>query len=413
MKKIRDRVAGLDVHRDSVVACVRVSVGDGEVETAKRRFAATQRGLADLAGFLTEAGVTTVAMEATGVYWKPVFYVLEGLFAEVWLCNAGHVKNVPGRKTDMSDAEWLADVVAHGMVRPSFVPPPEIRELRDLTRYRKSLVDERTREILRLEKVLQDAGVKLTSVASGVWGASARKMIEALIAGERDPQVLAGMAMGRMRAKTDRLAEALPGRFSAHHGFMCAQVISHIDFLDRTIAELSAQIAEHVAPFEPAVRVLTSIPGINTLTAQVIIAEIGTDMGRWPTAGHLCAWAGLAPASHESAGKRKPAGTRHGANWLRRSLVEAARAASRSKDSYYSALYWRIARRRGPNKALIAVAHSMLATIWHLLATGAASYQDPGSDYFQRLESPAREVKRLARRIEALGYTITVSPPAA
>ena len=413
MRKIRDRVAGLDVHRDSVVACARVSIGDGEVETAKRRFPATQRGLADLAGFLTDAGVTTVAMEATGVYWKPVFYVLEGLFAEVWLCNAQHVKNVPGRKSDMSDAEWLADVVAHGMIRPSFVPPPEIRELRDLTRYRKTLVDERTREIQRLEKVLQDAGVKLTSVASGVWGASTRRMIEALIDGERDPQMLAGMALTRMRAKVDRLAEAMPGRFSAHHGFMCAQIISHIDFLDRTIADMSAQIAGHVAPFDPAVRVITSMPGIDTLTAEVIIAEIGTDMTRWPTAGHLCAWAGLAPASHESAGKHKPAGTRHGARWLRRALIEAAWAAIHTRDSYYQALYQRIARRRGSKKALVAVAHSMLATIWHLLSNGTTSYQDPGGDYFQRHHDPAREMKRLAQRIEALGYTITITPTAA
>jgi transposase len=299
------------------------------------------------------------------------------------------------------------------MVRPSFVPPPEIRELRDLTRYRKTLVDERTREIQRLEKVLQDAGVKLTSVASGVWGASTRHMIEALIAGERDAEVLAGMALTRMQAKVERLAEVMPARFNAHHGFMCKQVISHIDFLDRTIAELSGQIAEHVAPFEPAVRVITSMPGIATLTAHVIIAEIGTDMSRWPTAGHLCAWAGLAPASHESAGKHKPAGTRHGARWLRRTLIEAALAASRTQNSYYQALYKRIARRRGHNKAIVAVAHSMLATIWHLLSTGTTTYQDPGGDYFDRLQDPAREVKRLARRIQALGYTITITPPAA
>ena len=413
MRQQCDRVAGLDVHRDSVVVCARIALGDGDVEVIKRRFPATQAGLVDLARFLAETGVTTVAMEATGVYWKPVFYVLEDLFDEVWLCNAHHVKNVPGRKTDMADSEWLADVVAHGMVRPSFVPPPPIRELRDLTRYRKTLVDERTREIQRLEKVLQDAGVKLTSVASSVWGVSTRKMIEALIAGEREPQVLAELAQSRMRAKRSQLADALPGRFSDHHGFMCAQIIAHIDFLSRSIDQVSADIAARVGPFESAVRVLTSIPGIQTWTAQVIIAEIGVDMTRWPTAGHLCAWAGVAPASHESAGKHKPAGTRHGARWLRRTLTEAAWAASRSHDTYYQAQYRRIARRRGHNKAVIAVANSMLATIWHLLSTGTATYNDPGGAYFETLNDPAREAKRLTRRLENLGYTVTIAPTAA
>jgi transposase len=405
-------VAGLDVHKDTVVACCQVRDPDGEVEVTKRTFATTQKGLAELAGFLDQAGVSTVAMEATGVYWKPVYYALEGLFKELWLCNAQHVKNVPGRKSDMSDAEWLADVAAHGMVRPSFVPPPQIRELRELTRYRKTQVDDRSREILRLEKVLQDAGVKLSSVTSKVWGVSTRHMIEALIAGERDPQVLADMALTRMRAKKDRLAEALPGRFGAHHGVVARQVIDHIDFLDASIAALSAEIARRVAPFEPAVTVICSVTGIAQLTAQAVIAEIGTDMSPWPTAGHCCAWAGLAPASHESAGKRRPAGTRHGGDWLRRALIEAAWAAARTPDSYYNALFKRVARRRGPNKAVVAVAHSMLATIWHLLSTGQL-YQDPRSDYFERHHDPAAEAKRLSRRIEKLGYTVTIIPTAA
>jgi transposase len=412
MKQIRDRVGGLDVHRDIVVACTRTQMADGQVEVQKERFATTQAGLAELTAFLMDAGVTTVAMEATGVYWRPVYYALEGFFSELWLCNAHHVKNVPGRKTDLSDAEWLADVAAHGMVRPSLVPPPEVRELRELTRYRKTQVDARTKEIQRLEKVLQDAGLKLTSVASGVWSKSSRAMIEALIAGERDPEVLAEMAKGPMRRKIDRLGVALEGNFGRHHALLCRQIIDHLDFLDRSIAALTADICDRLVPFTPAVTLLTSIPGISEVTAQVIVAETGADMTKFPTAGHLCAWAGVAPASHESAGKRRPAGTRHGSPWLRRTLIEAARAAARTKGSYYSAQYQRIARRRGPNKAVVAVAHSMLETSWHLLTTGAL-YEDPGADYFERRHDPAVEAKRLQHRIEALGFAVTITEKAA
>jgi len=412
MKQIRDRVGGLDVHRDNVVACTRVKLPTGEIEITKERFPATQQGLAALTGFLTEAAVTTVAMEATGVYWKPVYYALEGLFQELWLCNAQHVKNVPGRKTDLSDAEWLADVAAHGMVRPSLVPPPEIRELRELTRYRKTQVDARGKEIQRLEKVLQDAGIKLTSVASSVWSQSSRAMIEAMIRGERDSAVLAEMAKGVMRNKIGRLTEALEGNFGRHHALLCRQIIDHLDFLDRSIATLTEEICVRLAPFGPQVALLTSIPGVSVVTAQVIIAETGGDMSRFPTSGHLCAWAGVAPASYESAGKRRPAGTRHGAPWLRRTLIEAARAAARTKGTYYSAQYQRIARRRGPNKAAVAVAHSILDTAWHLLTNGAL-YQDPGADYFERRHDPLVQAKRLQQRIEALGFDVTVTEKAA
>lgn len=403
MRKIRNRVAGLDVHKDSVVACCQVAEPDGVIEMSKATFSTTAKGLAELARFLDQAGVVTVAMEATGVYWKPVYYSLEGLFEELWLCNAQHVKNVPGRKRDMSDAQWLADVAAHGMIKPSFVPPPEIRQLRELTRYRKTQSRERAREIQRLEKVLQDAGIKLSSVTSKVWGVSTRHMIEALIAGQRDPQVLAEMAQTRLRAKKDQLIDALPGHFGPHHGVVARQIIAHIDFLDASIAALSTEIAQGVAPFAQAVKVITSVTGIATLTAETIIAELGVDMKPWPTGGHCCAWAGLAPASYESAGKHRPAGTRHGQNWLRQALIEAAWGAVRTKNSYYNALYRRVARRRGPNKAIVAVAHSMLNTIWHLLSTGAL-YQDPGADFFHRLDDPAREAKRLTRRLETLGY---------
>ena len=412
MKQIRDKVGGLDVHRDGVVACSRIQTPDGSVEVQKARFATTQAGLAELTAFLIDAGVTTVAMEATGIYWRPVYYALEGLFPELWLCNAAHVKNVPGRKTDLSDAEWLADVAAHGMVRPSFVPPPEIRELRELTRYRKAEVDTRAREIQRLEKVLQDAGIKLTSVASTVWSKSSRAMIEALIAGERDSVVLAELSKGVMRKKIDRLEVALEGNFGHHHALLCRQIIDHLDFLDRSIATITEEICARLVPFAPTVTLLTSIPGISEVTAQVIVAETGADMTRFPAAGHLCAWAGVAPASYESAGKRRPAGTRHGSPYLRRTLIEAARSAARTKGSYYSAQYSRIARRRGPNKAAVAVAHSMLETAWHLLTTGAL-YQDPGADYFERRHDPATEAKRLQRRIESLGFAVTITDKAA
>ena len=412
MKQIRDRVAGLDVHRDTVVACCRVVGPDRSVEVTKQSFTTTAHGLGELATWLSEATVTTVAMEATGVYWKPVYYALEGLFDEVWLCNAQHVKNVPGRKTDLSDAEWLADVAAHGMVRPSFVPPAEIRELRELTRYRKTQVDNRAREIQRLEKVLQDAGIKLTSVASAVWSASSRQMIEAMVAGERDPKVLAQMAKTRLRAKIPELEEAFSGTFGTHHAVVCRQIIDHIDYLDGAIAALTAEITTRLAPFEAAVTILCSITGVSRTTAEVMIAEMGTDMTRFPTSGHLCAWAGVAPASHESAGKRRPAGTRHGSTWLQRALIEAARAAARTKGSYFSAHYARIARRRGPNKASVAVAHSILAVAWHLLTNGAL-YDDPGAGYFERRNDPDHEAKRLQRRIEALGYQVTLTEKAA
>jgi len=412
VKQQADRAAGLDVHRDNVVAATRVNEAGGEVVVTKRRFPVTRRGIAELVAFLKEAEVTRVAMEATGVYWKPVYYPIEGLFDELWLCNAQHVKNVPGRKTDLSDAEWLADVAAHGMVRPSFVPPPEIRELRELTRYRKTQIDARGMEIQRLEKTLQDAGIKLTSVASRVWSVSSRKIIEALIAGERDPAVLASLVLGKLRPKMAELTEALDGYFGPHHALVCRQVIAHIDFLDESIKNLSGEIANRLLPFEAAMTLVCSITGIAEPSAQAILAEIGVDMTRFPTAGHLCAWAGVAPASYESAGTRRPAGTRHGSAWLKRVLLEVARAASRTKGSYFSAQYSRIARRRGPNKAAVAVANSMLAVIWHVLTHGCI-YQDPGADYFERRHDPAIEAKRLQARIEALGFDVTLAPKAA
>ena len=365
----------------------------------------------ELADWLATFEVELVVMEATGVYWKPVYYGLEDLFDEVWLVNAHHVKNVPGRKTDMSDAEWLADVAAHGMVRPSMVPPPEIRALRELTRYRRTQVQARGVEIQRLEKLLQDAGIKLTSVASKVWSKSSRAMIEMLISGQADPIALAELSKGRMRSKIPALTEALESRWQSHHSVVARRILAHIDFLDETIATLSDEIVERARPFDPLIELWTTIPGVNTLTAQIMLAEIGADMGRFPTAGHLASWAGVAPASYESAGKRRPAGTRHGSRHLRQALIEAARAASRTKGTFLAARYGRIARRRGPNKAAVAIAHTILVSAWHMATTGE-TYVDLGEDFYTQRQDPARRVNHHVRQLEAAGYTVTIAPAA-
>lgn len=410
MRRIRDRVAGLDVHRDSVVACVQVAEA-GVVATHKQRFGTTCGGVRELARWLAEHDVRTVAMEATGVYWKPVYYGLEGLFEELWLCNAQHVKNVPGRKTDMADAEWLADVAAHGMVRPSLVPTEPIRAVRELTRYRKTQIDARAAEIQRLEKVLQDAGVKLSSVASTVLSKSGRAMLEALMAGERDPAALAELSLGRMRAKRDALTEALQGRWRPHHTQLARRILDHVDFLEASIADLDAAVVEHLDPYEPAMELLCSIVGWQRRTAEVFFAETGGDMSRFPTARHLASWARVAPGNHESAGKRRKVGTPPGKTWLGRALIEAAWAAVRVKDSYYAAQYRRIARRRGTAKAIVAVAHSMVVTAWHILTTGQP-YEDLGGDYFQRRRDPQREALRHIKQLQDLGYTVTLQPAA-
>lgn len=406
MRRIRDRVGGLDVHRDSVVACVELFDGHS-VEVDKHTFSTTAAGVRELGEWLAEREVELVVMEATGVYWRPVYYGLEDRFAELWLVNAHHVKNVPGRKTDMSDAQWLADVAAHGMVRASFVPPPEIRGLRELTRYRKTQITARSQEIQRLERLFQDAGIKLTSVASKVWSKSSRAMTEMLIAGDADPAVLAELAKGRMRPKIPALIEALENRWLSYHSVVARQILAHIDFLDATIDTLNTEIVERVIPFRAAVELLTTIPGVSTLTAQTIIAETGADMTRFPTAAHLAAWAGVAPASRESAGKRRPAGTRHGSRHLRHTLIEAARAAARTKGTFLSARYQRITRRRGPNKAAVAIAHTILISAHHMLLTGEI-YHDLGADYFnQRHNDPDRKLHRHIAELQAAGYTIT------
>jgi transposase len=408
MEQIHDRVAGLDVHRDTVAVCVRTPGPRGGVNTEKARFDTTTGGLAGLAHWLAERGVALAAMEATGVYWKPVYYALEGRF-ELWLCNAHHVKNVPGRKTDMSDAEWLADVAAHGMVRPSFVPPPAIRELRELTRYRKTQIDVRAAEIARLEKVLQDAGIKLTSVASKVLTQSGRAIIEALIAGQRDPAALAGLAKGKLRPKIPQLTAALHGHFGAHHAIVAACILGHLDFLDAAIARLDEQVAARVAEgYQPAARLLADVPGLERRSIEVIIAETGADMSRFPSPAHLASWAGLCPGNHESAGKRRRVATTPGNQWLRRTMVESARAAARTKGSYFGAQYRQIARRRGPNKAAVAVAHSLLDVIWHILTTGEV-FTDLGEDYFTSRQDKEHQARRLIGQLEKLGFTVQLT----
>ncbi len=411
MERIVARCAGLDVHRDTVAACVRVPGAQGQRDQVVRTFATTTTGLLALLDWLASYQVTLVGMESTGVYWKPVYQVLEDRF-ECWLLNASHLRNVPGRKTDIADAAWIAQLVEHGLVRPSFVPPPPIRELRDLTRYRKTQIEERAREVQRLDKVLQDAGIKLSSVASRSLGVSIRQMLNALLAGTHDPDVLADLAKGRLRAKLPALREALQGRFrTAHHGLLIGQMLAHIDYLDDSIATLSDRIQEVIAPFCPQVQLLRTIPGVDQRAAEVIIAEIGVDMTRFPTHQHLASWAGLCPGNHESGGKRKSGRSRKGSKWLRGTLTEAAKAAARTKRTYLSAQYARIRGRRGPAKATGAVRHSIIVAAYHVLRDHVA-YHDLGADYFQRRQSIHHQTRRLVRQLEQLGHTVTLETAA-
>lgn len=407
MDTLVERCAGLDVHKAQVTATVRIVEGR-EVRQDTQTFGTTTRGLLALHDWLVSWQVTRVGMEATGVYWKPVYYALEDSF-QTWLLNAQHLRNVPGRKTDVADSAWIAQLVAHGLVRPSFVPEKRIRELRDLTRYRKSVTEERTRAVQRLDKVLQDAGIKLTSVASETLGVSARAMLEALVAGGHDPAALADLARGRLRAKLPALREALEGHFrTEHHGLMIAQVLAHVDFLDESVAALSERIEEVIAPFSPKVELLCTIPGVAQRTAEVIIAEIGVDMTRFATSGHLASWAGACPGNNESAGRRKTGKTRKGDPWLRKALTESAKAAARGNDTYLAAQYHRLRGRKGPGKATGAVRHSILVAAWHILSHDVP-YADLGGDYFDRRRDPERETRALVRKLERLGHTVTLT----
>lgn len=407
MRRIHDRVAGLDVHKSSVTACAE-RVDRGEVIAEKRRFSTTVRGVGELGDWLISRGVTHVMMESTGVYWKPVFYGLEDVIDDVVLVNAHHVKNVPGRKTDMADAEWLADLAAHGMVRASFVPPPPVRELRELTRFRKQLVKMRTQEIQRLEKVFQDAGIKFTSVASAVWLRSSEAMIEALIGGETDPVVLAGLAKGKLVAKREQLEEAMANRWQSVHSVIAAQLATHIRELDVKIAELSAEIARRCLRWSHQIELLCTVPGVGTRIAESIIAETGADMSQFPTADHLAAWAGLAPGNHESAGKNRQVRTRLGNQTIKTVMIEAAKAGTRT-DGFLRARKARLARRRGPNKATVAIARTQIVGIWHML-TNNEPWRDLGADFYTKRRDPRIDTMRHIAGLKQLGYAVTLAP---
>ncbi len=412
MDVIVDRCAGLDVHKRTVVACVRTpGTGRRKRDSEVRTFEAFTDGLIGLRDWLIASRVTEVAMEATGVYWKPVWHVLEGHGLEVLLANPAHIKNVPGRKTDVNDATWIGQLLECGLLRGSFVPPVEIRQLREITRYRRQLVEERSREVQRLQKLLEDAGVKLSSVASDTLGVTGRAMLEALCAGERDPAMLAGMAKGRLKVKSELLARSVPGHFNDFHATMARHLLDHIDYLDVAVAQLDDDVDALMVPFVDARDRLDTIPGIAKRCAEIVIAEIGVDMNQFPTPGHLASWAGLCPGNNESAGKHRSTNTRSGNPWLTSALVEAAWAAVRTKDCYLAVRFQRIRRRRGEQRALIAVAHTLLVICWHILADDAV-YNEIGTDYLAGKDQPERRRKHLVAQLEQLGYTVELAPVA-
>jgi transposase len=407
MDVILERCAGLDVHQATVTACIRCPGAAGERAQTIQTFVTTTPDLLTLRDWLAAHEVTHVAMESTGVYWKPVYYVLEGGFT-LLLVNAAHTANVPRRKTDVQDCAWIAQLLECGLLRGSFVPPPAIRELRDLTRYRKAILQDRTREANRLHKVLEDAGVKLPTVASDVLGVSRRAMLTALVAGTTDPTVLADLARGRLRAKLPRLRQALTGRFRGHHAFLVSELLAHLDYLDETILTLGAAIEGHLAPLATALARLQTIPGVKQRTVEALVAEIGVDMTRFPTTGHLASWAGLCPGNHQSAGKRRRSRTRKGDRWLKITLTEAALAAIRVKGAALGARYRRICRHRGHKIAIVAVAHAILEIVWHLLAEGT-TYHELGADYIDRRDKEYA-TRRYVRLLEKLGHRVTLQP---
>ena len=404
MELLYARCAGLDVHATTVVACARVAAG-GTVAYHHRTVSTTTRGLLELADWLAAHGCTHVVMESTGVYWKPVWHVLEGQFV-LTLANAMHVRNIPGRKSDTKDAAWLADLLAMGLIRSSFVPPPPIQALRDLTRTRKQLVRELARHTQRIQKTLEDANVKLTEAISDIFGTSGRAILKALIAGDVDPQRLADHTTGRLKTSRTQLVEVLHGRVTAHHRFMINLHLTQIEALETAVAALEARIADALTPFRAAVSLLTTMPGLRDTAAAVIIAEIGDNMSQFPSAGHLVSWAGLCPRLDESAGKRRSTRTRQSAPWLKPVLVQAAWAASRKKNSYFHAQFLRLKSRRGPKKAILAVAASMLTDIYSMLRNGV-EFKDPGCHHFEQPDK-ARLTNRLLRRLRDLGVEVEV-----
>jgi len=411
MEVLVERCAGLDVHMRSVSACVRTPGPGRSRRSEVRTFLTFDASLGELAGWLLDEGVTAVAMEATGVYWKPVWDVLEDVGLDVKLVNPQHIKAVPGRKTDVRDAQWIAQLLECGLLNASFVPPREIRELRDLTRYRRRLVESRARETMRLAKLLEGAHVKLSSVVSDLTGVTSRLILAALCDGERDPEVLAELAQRKLRRKIPELRQAVPGRFNEHYAFMVREVLVQIDELDAAIHRIDQRVEEVVAPFAWARDLLSTIPGIKTRNAEIIIAEIGVDMTRFPTPEHLASWAGVCPGNRQSGGRQRSGATRQGNPWLQSALIEAAWSASRTRNCSMQTRFWRIARRRGVNKAAMAVAHHVLIVVWHLLAE-RATYHELGPDYLARYDDPTRRQRHLVHQLEQLGLHVTVEPAA-
>jgi transposase len=406
---VHPRCAGVDISKRDAKVCVRIQgAGRARARSTVTTWDAVTNRILELRDHLIVEEVTLVVMEATSDYWKPFYYLLEDAPFEVMLVNARHTKGIPGRKTDVSDAAWLAELGAHGLVRGSFVPPEPIRQLRDLTRTRTAITRERGREVQRLEKLLEDAGIKLSSVASDITGVSGRAMLEALIAGDRDPARLADLAKRRMRSKIPELTEALTGRFGEHHSFLARLHLDLIDGHSRAIEELDERIEEAMQPFRATRDLIVTIPGISTVVADVIIAETGGDMSRFPSAGHLASWAGTCPGSNESAGRVKSTHTRPGNPYLKGALGAAAMSVARSKNTYLAAKFRRIASRRGPVKALVALEHAMLVAIWNMCSTGTY-YADPGEDFFTRLH-PDRARDRALEQLHRMGYAVTLEP---
>jgi transposase len=403
MRIIYQRCCGLDVHKKVIVACLLWLEPDGELRREMRKFGTMTQDLLELLDWLQQAGCTNVAMESTGVYWKPIYNILEG-HLEVVVVNAQHLKGVPGRKTDVLDAEWLAECFQLGLLKASFIPPAPVRELRDLTRYRTSLIRERARTVNRLQKVLEDANIKLAGVVTDIQGVSAWAMLEAIVKGTTDPVALADLAKGLLRKKREQLVAALSGRVKPHHRFLIAEQLSQIEYLEESIQRISTEVGERLLPFELAVQRLDSIPGIGRQTAEVLLAEIGWDMSRFPSDKSLASWAGMCPGNNESAGKRRNGKTRKGSRWLRHALIEAAHGAARTKNKYLKTQYHRIAAHRGKKKALVAVGHSILIISYHLLTRGQ-EYSDLGANYFDERDRSAIQ-RRCVKRLEKLGFSV-------
>lgn len=410
MELLHPHCAGLDVHKESVVACVRHMV-EGKVTNAVKTFKTTTQELMALSDWLGAEGCTHIAMEATGVYWKPVWHILSDGEFELVLANATHVKNVPGRKTDVNDATWLADLLAHGLIRASFVPAEPTQQMRDLLRTRKQFVRERSGHVQRIQKTLEDANIKLDSVITDIVGLSGRRMIEALIAGQTDPKALAALAHGRIHASKEELEAALRGRVKAHHRFMLRLHLDHLHALDAAIACIDQEVSAQLEPFRVAVEMLTTIPGVSNLAAEVIVSEIGIDMSRFETAGNLISWAGICPRNDESAGKRRSNRMRKGAPWLKTTLIQCAWAATRVKGSYLQAQYLRLRSRRGPKKAVGAVAASILTAAYHMIKNGTL-YQDLGANHFNHRDR-GKQVLRLVNRLQSLGFAVQITSIAA